>query len=179
MDGLDLYLTKETPNFVLLISFILMVLAIAIIMIISKESKQTRKWVVCTLLVEYTFLVLSETVIFRSKLGDYKINLEPLWSYKHILGESSMIMTWEVLLNIFLFIPIGLMIGMLSSHVQWWKVLIFSVILSSSIEISQYIFRKGLCETDDVIHNVLGALLGYGIYNTIKYEVKHFKKQVH
>ena len=36
--------------------------------------------------------------------------------------------------------------------------------LSVFIELLQLIFKKGFCETDDVIHNVLGCLIGYYIY---------------
>ena len=33
--------------------------------------------------------------------------------------------------------------------------------LSGIIEASQFAFCKGLCETDDVMHNSVGAFLGY------------------
>ena len=39
-----------------------------------------------------------------------------------------------------------------------------SLSLSIMIELLQFILKRGLCETDDVIHNVLGAAIGFGIY---------------
>ena len=35
------------------------------------------------------------------------------------------------------------------------------ICLSGIIEVSQFTFCKGLCETDDVMHNSVGAFLGY------------------
>ena len=36
--------------------------------------------------------------------------------------------------------------------------------ISVMIELLQLIFKRGLCEVDDVIHNVLGCMVGYGVY---------------
>ena len=45
-------------------------------------------------------------------------------------------------------------------------------ILSTIVEISQFATKRGLCETDDVIHNTLGCLLGYLIAIAIGATVK-------
>lgn len=43
------------------------------------------------------------------------------------------------------------------------------ICLSGIIEVSQFAFCKGLCETDDVIHNSVGAFLGYlGLQGILK-----------
>lgn len=36
--------------------------------------------------------------------------------------------------------------------------------ISLSIEVMQYFFHRGFAETDDVMHNTTGCLIGYGIY---------------
>ena len=41
------------------------------------------------------------------------------------------------------------------------KILLSGICLSGIIEVSQFAFCKGLCETDDVMHNSVGAFLGY------------------
>ncbi len=50
-----------------------------------------------------------------------------------------------------------------SKGVTWKGALLIALLISASIEVSQFVFRKGLCEVDDVIHNVAGCMLGYGV----------------
>lgn len=81
-----------------------------------------------------------------------------------------------MLLNVVLYIPIGLLLGGLTD--KWWKALAVGCLLSMSIELLQLVFRKGLCETDDVIHNTLGALVGMVVYYGISkgiYGLKHLR----
>ena len=46
----------------------------------------------------------------------------------------------------------------------------WGLFLSFAIESLQFVLKKGLAETDDIIHNTLGCLIGYGIY-TLFYEL--------
>ena len=89
----------------------------------------------------------------------------PFWSYWDY-GEHSyfMEMFGENILNVLLFVPIGILAGCGLQRMTWKKVLFFGGGLSVCIEVLQFIFKKGFCETDDVIHNVLGCLIGYYIY---------------
>lgn len=68
----------------------------------------------------------------------------------------------EVLLNIALFASIGLLFGGMGMRLK--RVFLSGVVLSCVIEGSQFAFRRGLCETDDVIHNTLGCIIGYLIF---------------
>jgi glycopeptide antibiotics resistance protein len=43
-----------------------------------------------------------------------------------------------------------------------------SLCVSLLIEILQLIFYLGTCDIDDLILNVLGSLLGYGVYRLFK-----------
>lgn len=63
--------------------------------------------------------------------------------------------------NILLFIPYGLLFPWKDN---WKRVLVTALVLSISIELSQFIFNLGWCEVDDVISNTLGAMIGYWIW---------------
>ena len=57
------------------------------------------------------------------------------------------------------FIPVGLLTGQL-----WrWKGTIYSLVLSIVVEAVQLITARGLFEFDDVIHNVVGTVVGIAI----------------
>lgn len=117
------------------------------------------------LLAEWVFLVIGTSVIFRESGDDYRIRLLPLISYFE-QGENSYFIEAAALniLNIVLFFPVGLLLGCGYKNMSWRRAMGIGVLLSVSIEILQLIFKRGLCEVDDVIHNVLGCMVGYGIY---------------
>ena len=64
-------------------------------------------------------------------------------------------------MNIAVFIPIGMMLGIILREVVWWKAIFVGMGISMTIELLQLILMRGCCETDDVIHNTLGCLVGY------------------
>lgn len=71
--------------------------------------------------------------------------------------------------NVIMFVPYGFLtpLFMKAYKYMWVKVLGTAMILSVFIEIFQYAMALGLCDIDDVILNVVGALLGYGIYKLV------------
>ena len=85
----------------------------------------------------------------------------PLWTYHAILNEGKRYLIADIANNILMFIPVGMLAGLLSKTYAWWRVLFFGMAMSLSIELLQLHLKRGLCETDDVIHNSLGCLFGY------------------
>ena len=122
------------------------------------------------LLVEWVLLVLAMTVLFRETRDVSRINLVPLSSYFDI-AENSYLMEKVALniLNVALFVPVGLLLGCGFRNMSWRRVAAIGVGLSVLIEVLQLVFRKGLCETDDVIHNVAGCMIGYGIVIVLRH----------
>ena len=127
-----------------------------------------------TLLAEWIFLVLCVSVLFRESGEDFHLNLIPLISYFDY-GENSYLMEKVALniLNVALFFPVGLLLGCGYKNMSWRRTMGIGVLLSVSIEILQLIFKRGLCETDDVIHNVAGCMMGYGVYRLASKIIKY------
>ena len=137
-----------------------------------KEKKKCRVIIVRLLLLGYLILIFTKTVVFRPSQFSYKHHFAPLWSYMAIKqGYNELIA--ENILNVLLFIPIGFLFYMVIKSARWWAALIFGAIISITIECCQFAFNRGSAEFDDVIHNVLGCMLGYGIVFLFKkvYEV--------
>ena len=65
----------------------------------------------------------------------------------------------QILANVIMFLPVGVLAG----SIWRWKGLSVAAGLSAAIEILQLITARGLCEFDDVIHNMVGAAIGVGI----------------
>ena len=177
MDEIYEWLNPRIPVEYVLISFLVLSVAIVIEMLVMKGSR-AKRFVLEALLAEYYFLVLCSTVICRASHGERHIELIPFWNYLDIWNRvdypSDLI---EVLLNITLFMPIGLLLGGIGFKTK--KILLLGICLSGIIEVSQFAFCKGLCETDDVIHNTLGGVIGYfGFIGLLKVkricEIKRF-----
>ena len=71
----------------------------------------------------------------------------------------------EMLMNVFLFFPLGLTLSNALSRRwhRWLRIILTTLVgcaLSAGIEYAQYRCALGLAETDDVICNTLGAFLG-------------------
>lgn len=177
MDEIYEWLNPRIPVGYVLISFLVLSVAIVIGMLVMKGGR-AKRLVLEALLAEYYFLMLCSTVICRASHGERHIELIPFWNYLDIWNRvdypADLI---EVLLNIALFVPIGLLLGGLGFKTK--KILLSGICLSGIIEVSQFAFCKGLCETDDVIHNTLGCVIGYfGYIGLLKarriFEIKRY-----
>lgn len=111
-------------------------------------------------------------IVFRGTLG-HRIEggnilapiLIPFASYYTALNGGSNEIYRTNFMNIVLFYPAGLFgCGLLPTQWRMFrKVLLLSslfMLVSIGIEYTQYHFGMGLAETDDVIHNTLGTILG-------------------
>lgn len=113
---------------------------------------KVRKWMLVLAGVCMCYLTL-----FRSNNSDHRLMLEPFWSYRK---WSIADVRWQICMNIFLFVPYGALLRSLRVKNPLFVALLTSVL----IELAQYIFKLGLCETDDVINNMLGAAIGCGLF---------------
>ena len=70
-----------------------------------------------------------------------------------------------VIENVLLFFPYGLLLGMLwKSRRGLWKCMCVGFFTSFGIECLQYISGRGVFQTDDLITNTVGAVLGYLVF---------------
>ena len=72
--------------------------------------------------------------------------------------------TLNLLGNLALFVPMGMALPCLSKKLnRFWKVTITVLGMVFLVEIAQGLMRVGSIDIDDVIFNVVGAMIGYGI----------------
>ena len=68
----------------------------------------------------------------------------------------------NVLLNIGMFVPLGVLLPLLSGKLRKWQLMLPAGFLTTlTIEIIQYATCRGLCDVDDLFANTLGAMIGY------------------
>ena len=68
----------------------------------------------------------------------------------------------EVLVNILLFVPFGIYLGMLAPRLRWWAIAGILIASSLALETTQHLLSVGSFDLTDVIDNSLGGLVGFG-----------------
>ena len=117
----------------------------------------------------YLFLLLSATVIFRKFVENQTHNFVPFWSYKEILSTGSRDLLYQNIFNVLVFVPIGLLVGVSFKSIKLWQVFLLGFCVSASVELLQFVLKRGFAEFDDVFHNVVGCMIGFGIYKAFEW----------
>ena len=141
-----------------------------VVFIAWKGFKTGLRYSVALLLIEYIFLIFCLTVFFRTTSELRKYDIHPFWSYDRpeLLVENIM--------NVVVFVPVGLLLGIAFKQMTWWKAFLIGCSISVTIESLQFFFMRGFSELDDVMHNTLGCLIGYGIYAIARYGYERISK---
>ncbi len=162
----------------ILIPLILILAAVAVFLNrikIQARAHGQQKTTAITLLTAvllgiYLLIYLYLTFGFRRPAKVAHISLKPFRSYKEAFqlnppGIQRLGLARQIFLNILLTLPAGLLLPILYSKIQHPYLLAIATVLALSLltEAFQYLTHLGLCETDDVINNLLGGLLGMGV----------------
>ena len=107
-------------------------------------------------LVVYTFFILYMAVLSRGVAKQSCIKMDLLQCYLQPSGISYR----DVLVNIVGFIPVGVLVGMLSRRHRVAKALLAGVMISLAVECSQLALKRGVFDVDDIFNNAVGAVIG-------------------
>ena len=143
-----------------------------LVLIIDWKGNKSGRYIFRLLLAEYIFLLYCVTIFYRTEKDCYEFNYMPFWSYDHSSYEVQSVM------NVMVFIPIGLLIGFSFRKLSWWKPVLTGCLLSVSIELLQLLSKRGFSELDDVIHNTLGCMIGSGIYGILRAVYERASKSI-
>ena len=140
---------------------LLSVFCLGVVLFIAFKGVRTGfRWSSVLLLIEYIFLLFCSTVIFRPTGETRQYDFHPFWSYQAIQDGREDLLA-ENIMNVIVFIPVGILLGIAFKQMTWWKALLIGCSISITIEALQFCFMKGFSELDDVMHNTFGCILGY------------------
>ncbi len=133
------------------------------------------------------FLFLSERYGRNETAEFYRYNLTPFkeikrfWVYRDIIGIDMVIINLAG--NIGAFVPFGFLLPIIYEPFRkWYALLPLSISFSSIIECIQLVTKVGIMDVDDVILNVLGAMIGLLLYSCVHYigrKLNEKKRQIH
>ena len=108
----------------------------------------------------YLGWLFGETVFGRKELPAVSCEWQPFWTYSAIAGGKHYLIA-DVVNNVLMFMPVGFLLGMVLNKKHWWGMLLAGMFISLTIELMQLYLHRGLCETDDIIHNTIGCFIGW------------------
>ncbi len=121
-------------------------------------------WTIVNLVLSFSAVIIAlyATVLSRTQ-GDYGVILTPFATF--IAAKQQPELYREMLMNVFLFLPIGLTLSnALPQKWHLWLRIGFTTfigcVISAGIECAQYNYALGIAEVDDVICNTLGTFIG-------------------
>ena len=165
-------------NFKELVISIVIALIISILLIVIFKINTVRDIVILALLMAYLILMVDKTQFpiftensaMQEELGGIKlgrdINLIP---FKDALHMTSV-------LNIFMFVPVGFLLGMLKGK-KWKSITVIGLIISFLVESGQLItnmfigYNFRTADVNDLIFNTVGTVVGLLIYAFVVEEV--------
>lgn len=126
----------------------------------DKNLISKKKGVILWILVNYIILLLFFTVFGRRSWDYYRYNFEAGYSYLAAFLDGNYDLLIQIVANIVIFVPIGIMSSCLFKMCVWGKGLSFGLLISLIIEVLQFVLRRGCCEIDDLISNLIGTMIG-------------------
>ena len=145
-----------------------------VLLLVWKGFKIGLRYSVALLLIEYIFLIFCSTVFFRTTSELRKYDIHPFWSYQAIQDGREDLLA-ENIMNVVVFIPVGLLLSIPFKQVTWWKALLIGCGISAVIEALQFFFLRGFSELDDVMHNTVGCMVGWFMVKGTRLMVKGLK----
>lgn len=142
-------------------------LLVLVTVLLWKGIKEGFRYGTAFLLVEYVALLLYFTVFIRREAGYHEYALMPFWTYSEIFSGTR-VLAQEILMNIAVFIPIGFMSALVLKSATLKSIALIGMTISLVVELLQLALERGCCETDDVMHNTLGCVAGYGLFSLLR-----------
>jgi len=127
---------------------------------VNKSNKITSVLFIIYLIALFWIIVLKLNVHF-SYMGKRSINLIP---YNEPLILNGKLDFGEMIMNVLIFVPLGIYAGILFKRWIIGKRLFLFFLVSLICEVFQFIMAIGAFDITDVINNTLGGILGLMIY---------------
>ena len=137
---------------------------------LQNERKENKINLVTKILFTIYLIVLYWILLFKlgvrfNYMGNRNVNLIPFSKPVMLHGKADLS---EIILNIIIFIPMGVYEGSLFKRWSFIKRIIFLFIMSIIIEVLQFLLKIGSADITDVITNTLGGVIGLLIFITIE-----------
>lgn len=117
------------------------------------------------ILIGYLIIVAGATLVSRGRYEQSLAQLKFLETYEEAWYNADIAEWRDLILNIFMFIPIGFLFPFLRNYFKkWWVTYLGGFCLTFMIESTQFVLRCGVFQVDDLWNNLLGTMIGYSLF---------------
>ena len=128
------------------------------------QNKVTKALLIIYLVALFWILLFKLGVRF-SYMEKRDVNLIP---FRQLFIPNGKIDLAEIILNVVIFIPLGIYAGTLFKRWSFGKNLFFFFLISLLFEILQFIFKIGAFDVTDIITNTIGGIIGLLMFIAIE-----------
>ena len=147
-------------------------IAVFVVLLFVRKTKLTREEILLYAIFSIYITIILGGTLFSREVGDtYRIKWIPFWSYYEAVVKKDWSLTVQIFYNVLVFVPFGILVPKI-----WIKmrkiicIVLGAMAFSFLIELTQFVFKLGLFEFDDMFHNGLGAVIGCGIWKVSRKE---------
>lgn len=139
-----------------------------------KERLKAVSEAFLAVLILYLVLVFIITTFSRNPLAVRSFSLKLFYTIR-LAAAGSIFYAKMLFFNLILLVPLGILLPVILEYRCGCKDILFlAFLISLSIECTQFLFRLGYLEADDLLHNCLGALAGYCLIRLFHSTAKFF-----
>lgn len=168
---LNAYIKSVSIGRIILVFVMCVIITSGLILTFRHRNKDICFWKAgCLFCFSLTFSVICVVTLtgrqFPSDIGwEWKF----FQSYKEALEGRNASLMAQIIWNIFIFIPMGMFMPICFDTFKRYRYVLLSIFaMSCTIELIQGIGKLGLFEVDDIMNNLLGTVIGVGIYAMLK-----------
>ena len=137
-----------------------------------------KKYVIIATIISY-LIILNHATLGRETSHGQSYNFHLFYAWRSAWNNFTVQGWLNIILNIVIFIPLGIMLPLLYRKAKKWYVTLFiSFTITTYIEICQFLMQKGLLDIDDIFCNTVGALTGH-FFITALLSIKSAHPQKH
>lgn len=131
----------------------------------KKKTHHTIKNIIYYVLLSVNCSFIFVMTLFGREKGDYGFEILPFESYFKAFSENNIEMMLQIIINIAMFVPIGFLLPCCCRFFKSYRYVFLATVISSLfIECVQGFAKIGFFEVDDILNNVMGAMIGLLIY---------------
>ena len=142
-------------------------LILAVCYAVCRKKGRRFPWgkAVCAVLLVGWAVITVFVTLLRSEPNEFAArqwNLQLFRAWREAYQRFTLQIWLNVLLNIALFVPLGVLLPLLwKPFRKWYAALGAGFGVSLLIELAQLLTARGMCDVDDLFTNTLGAMLGW------------------
>ena len=176
------YFPEIFVNRIIISAIAFAVFCIVTVILYKRHCFDRAQCVAAIMLSMYVVVLLYFTVIGRYSHDEYDYQIYFFYSYRFLLQHFDFQSIRQVVINLVMLIPGGFLLSVIIKvKGKYVIVLVLCLLLTVFIESMQLLTKCGSFEVDDIINNMIGAVIGMLIYTLIHwithqkmYKGKHY-----